>query len=332
MRPFASCALLSCFFACAQDPLIPGERFVEPTPISAVDLCENPPACDLTSQFCPCAQVPSFNLEQVNPQAERAGETFGLDAYAGKVLLGSFYKSNCSLCEQQLGYLEVMQRQLTDAGYAVQMFVVIQAPLEGHMEQHIADRVTLWERRPATVCEPPASSPYCDENREIAVNIPMFQDTLGAKVWEDGFSSRKDDFFVYRPDGKLFRFFGARDRPENERYEPAVLLANRASFLLLKQTLVDASYANTANSEGGCSAQAPCGDNLWCQYEVGTCGEGGVKGVCMPPLATGVDGLTRCSADLLPASVCGCNGVTYENRCLAASEGESLWQTGHCSE
>jgi hypothetical protein len=276
--------------------------------------------------------VPSFNLEQVNPLASRTGERFGLDAFAGKVLLGSFYKSNCSLCEQQLGYLQVMHQQLTDVGYDVQMFVIIQAPLEGHIEQHVADRVTLWQRRPATVCEPPASSSYCDENREIAIDIPMFQDTLEAKVWENGFSSRKDDFFVYRPDGKLFRFLGARDRPESERYEPAVLLAFRASFLLLKQTLVDASYANAASSEGGCNAQAPCGGNLWCRYGLGVCGEGDATGECMPPLATGVDGLTRCSADLIPAPVCGCNGVTYENRCLAAAEGQSLWQEGYCFE
>ncbi len=67
-----------------------------------------------------------------------------------------------------------------------------------------------------------------------------------------------------------------------------------------------------------------CGSGSYCQFSEGTCPTElppAVDGVCAP-LTTG------CGKNLEP--VCGCNGVTYSNPCLAAAGGTNLLHHGSC--
>ncbi len=61
----------------------------------------------------------------------------------------------------------------------------------------------------------------------------------------------------------------------------------------------------------------------FCSFPPGTCGQGDIPGECLPrPDA--------CDAQFHP--VCGCDGVTYGNRCLAASAGVSIDHPGRCDD
>jgi len=72
----------------------------------------------------------------------------------------------------------------------------------------------------------------------------------------------------------------------------------------------------------GGRSRVDCGANAFCDYPIASyCGRGDRGGTCRPiPEA--------CSADYAP--VCGCNGLSFSNACLAAAAGVSVVREGAC--
>jgi hypothetical protein len=78
-----------------------------------------------------------------------------------------------------------------------------------------------------------------------------------------------------------------------------------------------------AQSCGGRQAK-PCSNGEYCDYPAGAlCGRADATGSCAPK------GSGACTKDLKP--VCGCDGKTYNNLCLAASAGVSVETQGACA-
>jgi len=72
----------------------------------------------------------------------------------------------------------------------------------------------------------------------------------------------------------------------------------------------------------GGAGDASCGANQFCQRPAGQCSET-AQGVC-------VDTPACCSGASAP--VCGCDGVTYQNECFAATAGVTVASQGECPE
>lgn len=98
------------------------------------------------------------------------------------------------------------------------------------------------------------------------------------------------------------------------------------AMLLMMATSIAAEAAGTSSAVRGRACGGPegraCGASSYCSYgEAGACGREGGAGVCVPrPEA--------CKQQFLP--VCGCDGRTYGNACMARNGGADVAHTGPC--
>lgn len=80
-------------------------------------------------------------------------------------------------------------------------------------------------------------------------------------------------------------------------------------------------FCQEADPDCVCTAGLGCDAGLVCDYEPPSCGEGGDAGFCrlQPDLC-----------ELIYQPVCGCDGQTYSNECVALANGVDAAAPGPC--
>lgn len=121
---------------------------------------------------------PTWKLEDVQPESPRFGQTYGLDAFDGQVVLVANLVGWCPYCQSQAVKLEQLHDELEAKGHDI-AFVVVHGASANNPE----DQLALTSR----------------------CTFPILQDTEEANVWGASMGG-KDDFFLYAPDGTLLEY------------------------------------------------------------------------------------------------------------------------------
>ena len=115
-------------------------------------------------------------------------------------------------------------------------------------------------------------------------------------------------------------------QPRQRRSGTGVALLVGAAALVVVAVAIGwkQSYeAKVSSSSRSCDLRTtPCGPHEYCGFALNNaCGHGGAWGACWPAPGTCTD---------LDSPVCGCDGRTYQNQCLAHRAGTSVGQLHPC--
>lgn len=161
-----------------------------------------------TSPRCAGAPAPTYALEDVQPQSDRFGETYGLDGFEGRVTVVALVASWCSFCQSQVQQLEGMSLDLRLTDHRVNMVAVNQTGAEDTVDNFI-------ER----------------------CSFPILQDVASVDAW-GAHDAKKDDIAIYGPDGVLVEFIRVSELPADIR-----TLASDAGYDWMRERIVAAVEA-----------------------------------------------------------------------------------------
>ncbi len=125
------------------------------------------------------AEWPEWELEDIQPQSERFGQTYGLDAFQGKPVFVAFLVGWCGYCRSQALELEKLR---TDPMFSDVTFVVV----HGASANTAEDKKAILET----------------EDGQPRHGMIVFQDTEAINAWGQH-GGAKDDFYIYAADGSL---------------------------------------------------------------------------------------------------------------------------------
>ncbi len=165
------CAL-TCLSACAVTDNA-GQGVDNTESIGATCGVDGAEACESQDEW------PVWTLEDIQPQSERYGESYGLDAFSGKYVFVAFLVGWCPYCRSQAAILESFR---TDAEFENVEFVVVHGISANNAEHQ--------------------SAILTNEDGTPRHGMVTFQDTEAVDAWSIQMGS-KDDFFIYGPDGAL---------------------------------------------------------------------------------------------------------------------------------
>lgn len=133
------------------------------------------------------ATWPSWTLEDIQPQSARFGERYGLDDLAsaneGQHVFVALLVGWCPYCRAQAVVLEEIRQKAEFSGVT---FVV----LHGESANNADDQKGML---------------YLEDGTTPRHGMITFQDVTGVNAW-GLHGGKKDDFFIYGPDGKLERY------------------------------------------------------------------------------------------------------------------------------
>ncbi len=169
---------------------------------------------------------PEWSLQDFQPQSERFEESYGSEAFEGKVTFVAFLAGWCSYCRTQAVFLEGLSQELKDEGYDINFVAVnaANADEEGYRKALVYQLDDEGEIMMGEDGEP-----------VYRCSFPLLQDTDADDAW-GLHKGGKDDFFIYDAQGKLLHWFPIRGDVDTNLSHPEVL-AN------LKAVLIEAADA-----------------------------------------------------------------------------------------
>lgn len=121
---------------------------------------------------------PTWQLEDIQPDSPRFGQTYGLDVFEGRVVFVAYLVGWCPYCQSQTSKLEELRLELEGEGVDV-AFVTV----HGTSANNADDQEALTSR----------------------CSFPILQDTEDVGAW-DASGGGKDDFTIYGPTGEVLAY------------------------------------------------------------------------------------------------------------------------------